>query len=271
MIYQFKTIKDYLKAELENRLEKNPRYSLRAFAKALGVHPAELSLVLRGERTLSYNSCQKVMANLALSPSQSKYFLEILQNEKIGLQFIAKEESTTSTLQVEKFSKVSKWYHFAILNLIETKNFQWTPSYISRRLGISLIEAGLAMQDLLAEGLVNLAERKTKKRSLEVVRVQTHFPSSVIRQYHEQHIKKSLTALQEIPTHQREYQSIGVSVSMKDLPKVKAFVDKFTDEFLEKFHNPEGNEIYQLQLSLFPLTKIEEVKVATQTGKEARV
>lgn len=270
MIYQFKTIKDYLKAELESRIEKNPRYSLRAFARALDVHPAELSLVLRGERTLSYNSCQKVMNNLVLSPSQCRHFLEILQNEKLGLQLSTQDESTLGTLQVEKFSKVSKWYHFAILNLVETKNFQWTPSFISRRLGISTIEAGLAMQDLVAEGLVNLTDSKTKKRNLEVVRVQTKFPSSVIRQYHEQHIKKSLTALQEIPAAQREYQSVGISISISDLPKIKSFIDKFTDEFLEMFHNPDGNEIYQLQMCFFPLTNVEDAKVANKNESDAR-
>lgn len=258
MIYEYKKIKDFLKHELEQRIEHNPRYSLRSFAKSLGLHPAELSMVLRGDRTLSYKSSQKVATNLGLSPSQQKYFIEILQFEKNGIDIQEDPVRDVKKLNPEKFQKISKWYHFAILNLMNTPHFKWTPQYISKRLGVSQIEAGFAMQDLLAEGLVTpqISKKKSKSQDMEVVQVQTELPSSVIRNYHAQILQKAQMALQEVPKDLREYQSIGISCSLKDLEKIKKELDDFTSAFIEKFHKNTGDEVYQLQLCFFPLTTL---------------
>lgn len=256
MIYEYAYIKDFLKNQLEQRIQANPRYSMRSFAKALGIHAAELSLVLRGERTLSYTSSQKVIQNLGLTPGQQKKFMEVLQFEKNGVTIIDSPPDSKTHLQVDKFQKISKWYHFAILNLLNTPNFKWTPAHISKRLGISQIEAGFAMQDLLAEGMVSLQTNKSKKNpQLKVIQVETPLPSSVIRNYHHQVLGKAQEALQEIPMDYREFQSVGITCSIKDIPKIKAALNELTDSFIEQQHKPNGEEVYQLQVCFFPLTK----------------
>ncbi|MEQ1878434.1 MAG: helix-turn-helix domain-containing protein, partial [Bdellovibrionia bacterium] len=55
-----------LKNELRKRIEKNPRYSLRAFANALGIHPSTLSAVLSNRRTLSPKSANRILTKLGL-------------------------------------------------------------------------------------------------------------------------------------------------------------------------------------------------------------
>lgn len=263
MIYEHESIKDFLKSELKTRIERNPRYSLRSFAKSLGLHAAELSLVLRGERSLSYKSSQKILGSLPLSPNQQKYFIELLQNEKNGISFKVTPQQQEAQLKADQFQKISKWYHFAILNLMSVKKFEWNPSYIAKRLGISQIEAGLAMQDLLQEGLVQLAAPQKKSKSLKtsVVSVDTSLPSATIRKYHEEIIQKASRALSEVPKDLREYQSMGFVCSVKDLPEIKKYLDQVTNEFLERFHKDQAEEVYQLQLCLFPLTQVKTEKV----------
>lgn len=264
MIYEYQNIKDFLRSELQSRIDKNPRYSLRSFAKSLGLHAAELSLVLRGERALSYRSSQKILDNLSLSPHQQKYFIELLQAEKNGISFEHEKTQEQKVVQPEKFQKISKWYHFAILNLLSVRGFDWSPSYISRRLGISQIEAGLAMQDLLREGLVKVEEKKIKNRkknAISVVSVDTSLPSLTIRQYHQAVLKKASEALIEIPKDLREFQSLGFVCSLEDLPAIKKYLDQVTDELLERFHKEDSQEVYQLQVCLFPLTQLKTEKL----------
>src|SRR5579862_226766 len=68
----------YLKEELARRCEKNPSYSLRAFAKACHLSPGELSQVLSGKRIPSYKVAQKILAGLDLSPQEKSQFLNSL-------------------------------------------------------------------------------------------------------------------------------------------------------------------------------------------------
>lgn len=45
--------RELIAAEFERRQSKNPKYSLRGFAKELGLTPMHLLYVMRGERGIS--------------------------------------------------------------------------------------------------------------------------------------------------------------------------------------------------------------------------
>src|SRR4051794_29725601 len=65
-----------LQNELTRRCAKNPRYSLRAFAKALGMSHTVLSLVLSGKRPLSRKAALQVASALELAPAERQRLLE---------------------------------------------------------------------------------------------------------------------------------------------------------------------------------------------------
>src|SRR5580698_8295148 len=83
----YKTI---LEEELSRRAEVNPRYSLRAMARALGIEPGALSEILSGKRVPSYKMAQKILAALELEPETQTQFLESLAqtHRKRGLERI---------------------------------------------------------------------------------------------------------------------------------------------------------------------------------------
>ena len=53
-----------LQRELERRCQSNPKYSLRAFAKALKMSPAALSYMLTGKRPVSKKTVKKIVDRL---------------------------------------------------------------------------------------------------------------------------------------------------------------------------------------------------------------
>lgn len=261
MIYQFDSTCEFLQNEFDERVRKNPRYSLRGFAGFLGVNPAELSQVFKGKRHLSLRSAQKITKALGYNNDETRYFLWLLQKEKgkqlgLDLEFIEKRDK--KTVSAEQFSRISKWYHFAILSLVETAGFQWDSRHVSKKLGIGLSEAGLAMRDLQEVGLIQVeAQPKGKKLkgTNKTVRVASNIPSEAIRHYHRQMIQKSLEALDTVPLEAREYQSLGIALSPEKLPELKAEIDEFTDRLIGKYHKEGSNQVYQIQISVFPLTK----------------
>src|SRR5688572_28045022 len=58
-----------LREEFRRRADRNPRYSLRAFARAVGLHHSNLARVLDGSRGLSRRSLRRVCGRLGLAPS----------------------------------------------------------------------------------------------------------------------------------------------------------------------------------------------------------
>lgn len=261
MIYESASISEFLTEELAKRVQRNSRYSLRAFAKALSVNPAELSQVLRGSRKLSLNSAVKISRALGFSAAESRHFLMLLQKEKgkelgLTLDFLQDEAlETRDKLPLVDFEQISDWYHFAILNLLDTKNFEWSANVISQRLGISQTEAKLAMRKLESTGLVSIEKTSRRLQARAHWEVGAQIPSMAIRKYHRQVLEKAAEALDNVPTDEREFQGIGMVVRTSDLARIKKDIDRFTDEMSAKYHRPREESVYQLEIALFPLTK----------------
>ncbi|MBX3019469.1 MAG: TIGR02147 family protein [Bdellovibrionaceae bacterium] len=259
MIFDYDSITEYLHDELGQRVQRNSRYSLRAFAKALSLNPAELSQVLKGQRKLSLNSAFKVTQAMGFTPSETKHFLLLLQKEKgrslgLPLEFLSGPEPEAPGLSTADFERVCDWYHFAILNLLEAKNFEWSAAHISQRLGITLTEAKLAMRNLEKLGFVTFQGRGAQSAKAHW-QVGAQIPSAGIRKYHRQILEKAAESLETVPVDQREFQGVGLVVRATDLKRLKIEIDQFTDMVRNKFHRPKEENVYQLEVALFPLTK----------------
>lgn len=259
MIFEYESISDFLHDELNQRVQRNSRYSLRAFAKALKLNPAELSQVLKGQRKLSLNSAFKVTQSMGFTPAETKHFLLLLQKEKgrslgLPMEFLAGPEPEAPGLSTADFERVCEWYHFAILNLLETKNFEWTAAHISQRLGITLTEAKLAMRNLEKLGFVSFHGRGAQSAKAHW-QVGAQIPSAGIRKYHRQILEKAAESLETVPVDEREFQGVGLIVRASDLKRLKTEIDQFTDMVRNKFHRPKEEQVYQLEVALFPLTK----------------
>ena len=64
-----------LSEELERRIEKNPAYSLRAFAKSLEVDVGTLSRTLSSKQDLALATAKKVSTKLELGEYDRELFL----------------------------------------------------------------------------------------------------------------------------------------------------------------------------------------------------
>ncbi len=63
-----------LERELRARVARNPRYSIRAFARDLGISPASLSQILRGIQIPSVRIADRIVRTLGLSDHEAAEF-----------------------------------------------------------------------------------------------------------------------------------------------------------------------------------------------------
>ena len=73
----------FLQQELERRCQKNPRYSLRSFAKYLEIDPSALSKILNGKRPLGKRLIRRFAFKLALTQEETLKFLARFEQERM--------------------------------------------------------------------------------------------------------------------------------------------------------------------------------------------
>lgn len=251
-VFESKTYIEYLKSELERRLGQNSSYSLRAFARDLQISPGNLSEIVKGKRPLSKKNAQKIAGSLGLNPIEEEAFLALPQESKKAHNEIKERKE----IDLEYFKLLENWYHFAILNLLETKPKPLSAEQIAKRLGIKVIEAKLALDRLVHIGLVLYDQNNQWTCVDDFVETPTDIPSMAIKRYHQQILNKAIAALIEQSPEEREISGIGMAIDSKNLKAIKKDIDEFQNQLIEKYSgvgNPD--EVYQFETALFKLSK----------------
>lgn len=73
----------FLKDELARRQSKNTRYSLRAFAHQLEIHPSALSRILTNKQDVSLKTCVLMVGFIVFSDEDKIKFLVSVAEEKM--------------------------------------------------------------------------------------------------------------------------------------------------------------------------------------------
>ncbi len=249
VMQEFKT---YLQQEFVKRTAKNPSYSLRAFAKHLGVNHATLSSLISGKRKLTPATIQKLAKSLNLGPE------ELSQLAPTATQPVAVTPSYF-IIQQDAFTAMSEWYFDAILELTLIPNFSMEPAIIAKSIGITKIQAKLAIETLER---LDLLERdsygRLKLKHQDTINIlDSNFTSVANRKYQKSVLSKSIEAIDIVDRKKRDHTSTTVAINTVDLPQVKDLIQKFRHElnFYLQRKGSKPNEVYQLQVSFFPLSE----------------
>lgn len=243
--------RNYLQQELLRRTAKNPAYSLRAFAKHLGVNHATLSSLMSGKRRLTEANVQRLAKALNLSPKELSNYISVNETGENNAQYYL--------IQQDAFAAISEWYFDAILEMALIPNFKMEPEIISQSIGITEMQAKIALETLQRLELLV----RNKKGELKIQHqnssniLDPDFTTAAQKKYQKSVLEKSMEALETVDRSQRDHTSTTMAIQLKDLPKAKELIKKFRynlNAFLQRVGSS-PDEVYQLQVSFFPLTK----------------
>lgn len=242
----------YLQQEFVKRTAKNPSYSLRAFAQQLGMNHATLSSLMSGKRSITESTVSKLASALNLSPEELSRFKNSDANEK-------GTGSSYFMIQQDAFAAMSEWYFDAILELCQIPNFRLEANIIAKSIGITALQAKIALETL--ERLDLLTQDNKGKYKLQhqnsINILDPDFTSAANRKYQKSVLGKSVEALETVDRKKRDHTSTTMAINIKDLPKAKELIQKFRHDlnaYLQRA-GAKPDEVYQLQVSFFPLTQ----------------
>lgn len=264
-IRDYEDYRPYLRDVLQEKIAKNPSFSLRRMAEFCGVSPACLSRILQAKRRLAAETATKIINAFRLSAKDADYFHTLVaiercqdpkEKDRLLLKLAKNRNQKTATISMEVFRMVADWQHFALLSLVTTKGFKEDSTWISKRLGISTTEAKQALQRLLDLGLLKKSaqgEWVVSEPNIQTVHDQAE---AAVRENHRQHLTKAAQGLSSVPLDLREFNNLSVCMSLAQTPKAKQRIREFLDSFNEEFDLSKSDEVFQLNVQFYPLTTV---------------
>jgi len=236
--------------EFANRQAKNPLYSLRAFARDLGIGSTSLSDNLASKRQLSKTNLKKVSERLSLSPIQSK----LLFDELKGVRTKSDVEANRLLIEEDSFRLIADWYYFAILSLSKLSSNRASVSWISSRIGISGKTVKEALDRLIRLNLIEVKKGKMIRTS-EPISTTRDVSSIAIRKHHQGNLDRAEKSLLNDEISKREFSSVTMAINPSKLPEAKNLLMNTKRRISKLLESKNASEVYTLSFQLFPLTR----------------
>jgi uncharacterized protein (TIGR02147 family) len=261
---------EFLNASLVSARARNSSFSMRAWAKQLGLsHVAMLSMVLGQKRKLLPNLSSKISAQFKdagrFSEAEARYFeiLVLFHNAQTieeknfygGILASVKPDQRFSTLDLDKLNVIADWYYSVIMEMTAVKNFKSDPRWICLKLGGSVNESQVkaAIDRLIRLGLLERNEKGKLFRTHAQIATPTDIPDKSLRKYHAEMMTKATLALENQPVEKRDITSFTFTIDTKKIPKAKKMIRDFRRTLAKFLETPDGDSVYQLNIQLFDL------------------
>ena len=248
-----------IKEDLSLRQRANPHYSLRAYARDLGIHSSTLSQVLKGKRPLPVKNSVEFVIKMGLGPKERTLFLESLYRTKTNIDNIKIDLSDDRFMLDESYHKViAEWEHYTVLELYDLANFEMSIDEVSRRLGITPNRADVVINNLITCGLLVHKDGKLE-RAHSTIRTTEDVKSQALKEAHIETLEIGKKKLEEVEVDLRDYSVMTIAMDPNKLPEAKTIIREFRQKMAALLRDGDKTEVYQMAIQLYPLTNKNEL------------
>jgi uncharacterized protein (TIGR02147 family) len=246
---------------LSLKQRNNPHYSLRAYARDIGIHPSTLSQIINGKRPLPVKDSELVAKRLNLSPKESSLFKEsLLRNKSTFSQIKISEEDSRIQLDDSYYKIIAEWEHYALLELFNLQDFNRTNADVARRLDLTSNRTDVVITNLLTCGLLEKEEDGRIKKVFNDVKTSEDITSQALQDSHRETMQMGIQKLSTIDVDLRDFSSSTLAIDMKKLPEAKALIREFRRKMAILTEEGDREEVYQIAVQFYPLSKIDQKK-----------
>lgn len=253
-----------LQREFDKKKDKNPRYSLRIFARHLDIDHSTLSQIFSRKRGISEKLAQKIVGNLTLTHHEKQKFLTSV--DTCFARAKKKKAAAAEKLsQISKFSNsvvvhqdplntINHWRHVAIYELV-SNNRATSVNQLVEILKISFDQATIIVKQLCDLKILQNIEG-VLSATASSVQTLNDIPSEAIVKYHASIAEKAVQSVATQHVLEREFQNLVISFSKDQMNGAKQMIRDFMSEFSTKYYNETpATEIYSLSVNFFSLER----------------
>lgn len=242
--------KNILSRELEERTKKNSGYSLRAFARDLGIDPSNMSKILSGKIRPYPKTKERILLEIGVSV---KDISKIIKNKNDIPHY-----KEFKQLNVEKFEAIAEWHHDAILELTKLSFFRGNYKWIAQTLGITQIKVKLAVERLIKLEYLEILDENhwVDKLGGITTNMDVNYTNQALKKRQLSVLQQSIEAVKSTNIKKRDHTSTMLAIDEEDIPYVKSEVKNFRKrmtQYLER-NDVVPSQVYQLHIGFYPLS-----------------
>lgn len=234
---RFKTIK-----------KKNPRFSIRAYAKMAKISPAGMSGLLKrtDEWNLTPDRAVVIFEHIGVSEKEINHLLT-LSNQK--------PKYNASLLPEKDYDILTDWTFQAILFSFDL-SVPPTEAEMAEKFGISHEKVAEVIAELMKRGLLEKGPDQNIFRNRDQQwKTSDDIPSEVIRKHHLVNFDILCKAVQALPVEKRDVTSMTFAGSKEQFDLVKKEIRTFHERIFAIMDSAETkDEVFKVVVGLTPLT-----------------
>lgn len=253
----------WLERELRERQKRNPAYSLRAYARDLGVSASRLSEVLAGRGGLSVATAERIAPRLTPHAREQRHFIDLaivaaqpagsLSARLARRRIDEYVDGVLEPVSLSRFRHVCDWRCFALLELTKVADFRADFAWMAKELHCDVDTVISVVARLEEAGLLQV-----KGNSILLSHgnheVNPRVPSEVVRAYHRQVLEKSAEAIERVPMGKRNLGSVVLAFRAEDYDEAVRRIELFRHDFDKDFgRQSDADDVYFLAIQFFPV------------------
>ncbi len=250
-------LRRWLSVEFSQRMEKNPNYALRAYARSLQISAAALSEILSGKRSISEKRSQELLNHLP----HAKEKIATLQESFTRSTRIKQLKTYGSAYAEEMLPKsqnkfMADWRYFALMSLLRTGEFkeQLDEAKLALRLNIPSCDITHLLQELQAEELIAVDRRGILRCVEKVFRSPPLYPKNLLDRRAKAGFKLAAQAMKD-PEKWHYVDFVTITTDVKRLEEAQSMIDDFVKRLGIFLSSGEGSEVFELSVNLFSLSR----------------
>jgi uncharacterized protein (TIGR02147 family) len=249
--------------------KKGRGFSYRAFSRAAGLGaPNYLKLVIGGQRNLTPAMAERFASACGLAGDAADYFVQLVafnqarsapqKNQAYARLMAFDRYRRGHKLELAQAAYHSTWYTPAIRELAASPAFVEDPAWLAELLWpkIQPHEARQALDTLIELSLLERDEHGRLRQREPVVSTGPETLGMHVTNYHAEMMRRATLAMELVPAASRDISALTFCVGPQGLARLKQRIQEFRRELIALVESePDRNQVVQLNLQLFPLSK----------------
>lgn len=246
---------EFIRAMLNYRKQEDRNFSVLQETKKLRrVSPALVSLILKGQRQLTFERVDEFAVLLKLSSSEKSYLKSWLDNKQDpGSKSIAKPVPNKNRKQVSQHI-LQDWLNVYVKDCFENESVQAKPELVFHLLSTLAnkprIEKSLGF--LLREGYLRKTLEGKIVPDVPLTVVDPNIPSEKIRAFHKAALKLAINAIDIHNFQERYANTLILSMNEENYQNLLGLIQDFAEKLQNFASESKGPKMYQVIINASP-------------------
>lgn len=270
-IFEYIDYRNYLADYYQQKKDTTQYFSYRYFAQKIGINsPSFLKSVIDGKRNLTASMAERFSRALELNAKERSYFTNLVSfnqaktlTEKQRCYDIMRsmsEQLKESVLEEDQFNFFSNWYIPVIRELVCVKDFKENYEALGASLEPPIAEsrAKASVELLLRLRLIEKTKSGTYKQTSAAVIANESVTSAAVRTFTQTMLDHSKNCLDTVSKDNRHISGITMGLSRQTYEIITKEIEAFKERLkIIVNHDTNVDRVYQINVSLFPLSKLD--------------